>query len=83
MDAAQLTAAALGAGYLLDLLFGDPAWLPHPVVGFGRAISVGERVLNRGGAVRRFLCGSRGERIRRRALRWWRSASSSAWRTAR
>lgn len=58
MDAAQLTAAALGAGYLLDLLLGDPAWLPHPVVGFGRAISLGERALNRGGAVRRFLRGA-------------------------
>ena len=58
MDAAQLTAAALGAGYGLDLLLGDPAWLPHPVVGFGRAISLGERVLNRGGSARRLLCGA-------------------------
>ena len=58
MDAPQLTASALGAGYLLDLLLGDPAWLPHPVVGFGCAISLGERSLNRGGAVRRFLCGT-------------------------
>lgn len=38
----------LFAGWLLDLLFGDPAWLPHPVVGFGRAIAAGERLLNRG-----------------------------------
>ncbi len=53
----QLTVVALGAGYVLDLLFGDPAWLPHPVVGFGWAIAVGERALNRGGAVRRFLSG--------------------------
>ena len=58
MGDAQLTAVALGAGYLLDLLLGDPAWLPHPVVGFGRAIAAGERALNRGVAVRRFLCGS-------------------------
>jgi adenosylcobinamide-phosphate synthase len=58
MGEAQLTAAALGAGYLLDLLLGDPAWLPHPVVGFGRAISLGERVLNRGGSARRLLCGA-------------------------
>ena len=27
---------ALTAGWLLDLLLGDPAWLPHPVVGMGR-----------------------------------------------
>ena len=35
-------------GWLLDLLLGDPAWLPHPVVGFGRAISFFEHRLNRG-----------------------------------
>ncbi len=58
MGEAQLTAAALGAGYLLDLLLGDPAWLPHPVVGFGRAIALGERALNRGGVARRFLGGT-------------------------
>ena len=58
MGEAQLTVAALGVGYVLDLLLGDPAWLPHPVVRFGRAISLGERALNRGGAVRRFLRGA-------------------------
>lgn len=36
------------AGWLLDRLLGDPAWLPHPVVGFGRLIAAGERTLNRG-----------------------------------
>lgn len=35
-------------GWLLDFLLGDPAWLPHPVVGFGRMIAFGERHLNRG-----------------------------------
>ena len=25
--------------YLLDALLGDPAWLPHPVVAMGRAIT--------------------------------------------
>ena len=30
--------AVLG-GFLLDALFGDPAWLPHPVVLMGRCIS--------------------------------------------
>lgn len=32
-------------GFLLDLLFGDPAWLPHPVVFMGRYISWFERTL--------------------------------------
>lgn len=35
-------------GWLLDLFLGDPQRLPHPVVGFGRAISLGEKRLNRG-----------------------------------
>ena len=35
-------------GWLLDLLFGDPVWLPHPVVGFGKMIAFGERHLNKG-----------------------------------
>ena len=35
-------------GWLLDLLLGDPAWLPHPVVGFGKMIAFGEKRLNRG-----------------------------------
>lgn len=34
--------------WLLDRLLGDPAWLPHPVVAFGRAISYCEYVLNKG-----------------------------------
>ena len=35
-------------GYMLDLIFGDPAWLPHPVVWFGKMISWGEHRLNKG-----------------------------------
>ena len=35
-------------GWLLDLLLGDPSWLPHPVVGFGKVIAFGERHLNKG-----------------------------------
>ena len=35
-------------GWFLDLLIGDPAWLPHPVVGFGKMIAFGERHLNKG-----------------------------------
>lgn len=36
------------AAYLLDCLLGDPAWLPHPVVLFGKMISKGEHKLNQG-----------------------------------
>ena len=35
-------------GWLLDMALGDPAWLPHPVVGFGRMISWCEHRLNSG-----------------------------------
>ena len=35
-------------GWLGDRLFGDPSWLPHPVVGFGRIIAFFEWLLNRG-----------------------------------
>ena len=36
--------AVLG-GFVLDALFGDPAWLPHPVVYMGKAISKLEKCL--------------------------------------
>lgn len=42
-------------GWLLDRWLGDPAWLPHPVVAFGRAISFCEHRLNQGHG--RFLKG--------------------------
>ena len=35
-------------GWLMDLAFGDPKRLPHPVVLFGKLIAKGEKVLNRG-----------------------------------
>lgn len=34
-------------GFVLDLLLGDPAWMPHPVVGMGKCISALERILRR------------------------------------
>lgn len=34
-------------GFLLDLCFGDPRWLPHPVVWMGKGISRMERFLRR------------------------------------
>ncbi|MFW5754372.1 MAG: adenosylcobinamide-phosphate synthase CbiB [Marinilabiliaceae bacterium] len=42
---------ALLIGLLLDRLFGDPAAMPHPVVGFGKAIARGEKLFNRGAGV--------------------------------
>lgn len=39
---------SLCLGWILDLLFGDPAWLPHPVVAFGKWISFWEHRLNCG-----------------------------------
>ena len=36
---------AFCAGFLLDLLFGDPHWLPHPVRLIGALISRSERIL--------------------------------------
>ena len=44
---------AILAGWLLDLLVGDPAWLPHPVVGFGKLIAAGEKRWNKGDGRRR------------------------------
>ena len=41
--------------WLLDRWWGDPTWLPHPVVAFGRAISFCEHRLNKGRG--RFLKG--------------------------
>lgn len=38
----------LMAGWLLDRLFGDPERLPHPIVWFGKAISLMEHRFNRG-----------------------------------
>ena len=35
-------------GWLLDLVFGDPQRLPHPVVWFGKMISATEHALNKG-----------------------------------
>jgi len=48
MDAFVLTAGPLIVGYGLDLALGDPRWLPHPVVAFGRTIAGADAWLNRG-----------------------------------
>ena len=41
-------ALSLLLGWLLDLVLGDPSWLPHPVVWMGKMIAVGEKFLNKG-----------------------------------
>ena len=44
----QLSIVIVIVAYLLDCLLGDPVWLPHPVVLFGKMISKGEHALNHG-----------------------------------
>lgn len=58
MDIQQLAILLLPllAGVLLDALIGDPAWLPHPVVGMGKLIGGAEKALNHG--ARRMLKGA-------------------------
>jgi len=48
MDSWMIIILPLLIGWVLDLLIGDPTWLPHPVVGFGKMISWGEHRLNQG-----------------------------------
>ena len=43
----MVNAVTLLIGWVLDLVFGDPPKLPHPVVWFGRLIAAGEHRLNR------------------------------------
>ncbi len=42
------TLLALLIGWTADKLFGDPRWLPHPVVAMGKIIAWGEKQLNKG-----------------------------------
>ncbi|MBQ8712138.1 MAG: cobalamin biosynthesis protein CobD [Prevotella sp.] len=43
-----MNVVSLLIGWVLDLLFGDPQRLPHPIVWFGRAIAACEHRLNKG-----------------------------------
>ena len=43
----MLTVWAALVSFLLDLIFGDPAWMPHPVIYMGKAITWAERQLRR------------------------------------
>ncbi len=43
----MILAIAAMCSFVLDLLLGDPAWMPHPVVGFGKLISAMEKAWNK------------------------------------
>ncbi|TLF48738.1 cobalamin biosynthesis protein CobD [Halomonas urmiana] len=45
--------ALISAALAIDLMLGDPPWLPHPVVGMGRVIARLERSWNHGPAAAR------------------------------
>ena len=42
-----ISLVALVMGYILDLIFGDPCWMPHPVRFIGNLISILEKVIRR------------------------------------
>ena len=44
----MVNAVCLLCGWVLDLVFGDPSKLPHPIVWFGKLIAAGEHQLNKG-----------------------------------
>ncbi|NOU58240.1 adenosylcobinamide-phosphate synthase CbiB [Marinifilum caeruleilacunae] len=48
MEQITLIIIPLLIGYVLDLIFGDPRKLPHPIVGFGNSISFLTKLLNNG-----------------------------------
>lgn len=48
METEQIILIAVLTGWCIDRLLGDPAWLPHPIVMFGRMIAFGEKILNKG-----------------------------------
>src|SRR5215831_4282724 len=41
------TTVTLALGAFMDLLFGDPRWLPHPIRGIGLLIGALERLLRK------------------------------------
>ena len=44
----MFNAISLIVGWIADRILGDPEWLPHTIVFFGRMIAFGERKLNKG-----------------------------------
>jgi adenosylcobinamide-phosphate synthase len=51
------SAALLIGAFFLDLVVGDPRWLPHPVILMGKVISYGEQWLVSGNGRRDFVAG--------------------------
>lgn len=43
----MIMAGILASAFILDLLFGDPYWLPHPICLIGKMISKGEKMARR------------------------------------
>ena len=68
--------AALG-GFCLDLLLGDPAWMPHPVVLMGRCITKLEDFLRK--ICPNELLGGADWSIQRCGLPWRRSGAGNVW----
>ncbi|NBC82829.1 MAG: cobalamin biosynthesis protein CobD [Bacteroidetes bacterium] len=56
IDSVQYIVIPLVFGFLLDLIIGDPKWLPHPIRLFGFLIAHGENQMNTG--KHRFLKGA-------------------------
>ncbi len=48
INGAGVSYVPLAVGFFLDLMLGDPLWLPHPIRLFGRMISIGESNMNHG-----------------------------------
>jgi adenosylcobinamide-phosphate synthase len=53
----ESSAGLLAGAFLLDLVIGDPRWLPHPVAGMGTLIAWGDRFLWSGKSRRDFIAG--------------------------
>jgi len=56
----MMTLYALITGYILDLIMGDPVWLPHPIRWIGKMIAIGEKFLRKISCKTKqsqFLCG--------------------------
>ena len=61
--------SALAAGTVLDVLIGDPAWLPHPIRAIGSLVSLLERLF-RGNAKEEPACDRRKRDVVFGALLW-------------
>ena len=43
----MITVLAIASGFILDLIFGDPHWLPHPICLIGNLIAYMEKFLRK------------------------------------